>query len=237
MSVALVVIVTLGLALAACTGSQVLPGKSNFAPGKPGKITVAVKGLKDMGRDGDTELAHVNPEEKRMLKKMGGSGTINPKTGLKEFRFGGGGHGASNDSRENDRGSDRDDGRSGAKAPSKADWGRAVDSLGPSKAPDRSWAGGLDDDSGSVTIERRKSILDVAPGDEGGGQDQRDGSLILNITTQPEGGELGGGAAEVAGKKDDEKRAGRAASILSGTEGIRDKLGRSGRRGVGKSLG
>mgnify|MGYP003135907383 CR=1 FL=1 len=37
------------------------------------------------GRFGDTELAHVNPQEKAMLEKMGGSGTINPKTGLKEY--------------------------------------------------------------------------------------------------------------------------------------------------------
>jgi len=38
-----------------------------------------------MGRRGDTELAHVNPYEKMILKKMGGSGAINPRTGLREF--------------------------------------------------------------------------------------------------------------------------------------------------------
>ena len=37
------------------------------------------------GRFGDTELAHVNPREKAMLKAMGGSGTINPDTGLREY--------------------------------------------------------------------------------------------------------------------------------------------------------
>ncbi len=37
------------------------------------------------GRNGDTELAHVNPEEKALLESLGGSGTINPNTGLKEF--------------------------------------------------------------------------------------------------------------------------------------------------------
>ena len=37
------------------------------------------------GRNGDTELAHVNPREKAMLQAMGGSGTINPKTGLREY--------------------------------------------------------------------------------------------------------------------------------------------------------
>jgi len=37
------------------------------------------------GRNGDTELAHVNPEEKALLKSLGGSGTINPVTGLREY--------------------------------------------------------------------------------------------------------------------------------------------------------
>lgn len=43
--------------------------------------------LAAMGRFGDTELAHVNPKEKTMLKAMGGSGTTNPKTGLKEYHW------------------------------------------------------------------------------------------------------------------------------------------------------
>jgi len=38
-----------------------------------------------MGRNGDTLLAHINPREAAMLKKMGGSGTINPRTGLLQF--------------------------------------------------------------------------------------------------------------------------------------------------------
>ena len=37
------------------------------------------------GRYGDTMLAHISPEEAQMLKAMGGSGTINPVTGLPEF--------------------------------------------------------------------------------------------------------------------------------------------------------
>jgi hypothetical protein len=43
------------------------------------------------GTDGDTELAHVNPFEVRMLKYYGGSGTVNTTTGLREFKSGGGG--------------------------------------------------------------------------------------------------------------------------------------------------
>lgn len=39
------------------------------------------------GRGGDTILAHINPLEAKILKKAGGSGTINPDTGLPEFLF------------------------------------------------------------------------------------------------------------------------------------------------------
>lgn len=37
------------------------------------------------GRDGDTILAHINPMEANMLEAAGGSGTINPHTGLPEY--------------------------------------------------------------------------------------------------------------------------------------------------------
>jgi SOS response regulatory protein OraA/RecX len=40
-----------------------------------------------MGRNGDTMLAHINPEEAAVLKQMGGTGTINPATGLPEYGF------------------------------------------------------------------------------------------------------------------------------------------------------
>jgi hypothetical protein len=39
------------------------------------------------GRNGDTELAHINPIEAQVLKSLGGSGTINPATGLREYSF------------------------------------------------------------------------------------------------------------------------------------------------------
>jgi hypothetical protein len=38
-----------------------------------------------MGRNGDTELAHITPFEARILQAYGGSGTINPYTGQPEF--------------------------------------------------------------------------------------------------------------------------------------------------------
>jgi hypothetical protein len=44
--------------------------------------------LASKGRGGDSILAHINPEEAAMLKRRGGSGTINPATGLPEFKGG-----------------------------------------------------------------------------------------------------------------------------------------------------
>jgi len=41
--------------------------------------------LQSLGRKGDKILAHITPEEAEMLKEEGGSGTINPNTGLPEF--------------------------------------------------------------------------------------------------------------------------------------------------------
>jgi len=40
------------------------------------------------GRGGDSILAHITPEEAQMLRSRGGSGTINPATGLPEFKGG-----------------------------------------------------------------------------------------------------------------------------------------------------
>jgi len=44
--------------------------------------------LQDKGRKGDTILAHINPREAALLREQGGSGTINPETGLMEFEDG-----------------------------------------------------------------------------------------------------------------------------------------------------
>ena len=43
-----------------------------------------LKKIAKAGRNGDTMLAHVTPEESALLKSLGGSGTINPYTGLPE---------------------------------------------------------------------------------------------------------------------------------------------------------
>ena len=46
--------------------------------------------LAGYGIEGDTELAHVNTFEASLLKSLGGSGTINEITGLREYKSGGG---------------------------------------------------------------------------------------------------------------------------------------------------
>jgi hypothetical protein len=41
--------------------------------------------MQQMGRGGDTMLAHINPQEAALLRRLGGSATINPATGLPEY--------------------------------------------------------------------------------------------------------------------------------------------------------
>lgn len=48
-------------------------------------VKKAVDLVKKSGRSGDTQLVHVTAREIAALKKMGGRGTVNPKTGLLEF--------------------------------------------------------------------------------------------------------------------------------------------------------
>ena len=44
-----------------------------------------IASLAQYGRNGDTMLAHITPEEAALLKARGGAGTINPVTGLPEY--------------------------------------------------------------------------------------------------------------------------------------------------------
>jgi hypothetical protein len=46
----------------------------------------AAEMIRRRGREGDTVLAHINPQEAGILQLLGGSGTINPYTGLPEFK-------------------------------------------------------------------------------------------------------------------------------------------------------
>ena len=52
---------------------------------KAGGLASIAKEVKKAGRHGDTVLAHISPDEAGILKLLGGSATINPRTGLPEF--------------------------------------------------------------------------------------------------------------------------------------------------------
>lgn len=60
-------------------------GKQGYARGG---LRVAGRKLQAAGRGGDSILAHINPREAEMLRRMGGNGTINPNTGLREYKSG-----------------------------------------------------------------------------------------------------------------------------------------------------
>ena len=53
-----------------------------------GGLATAARRVAAAGRGGDTQLAHINDREAEMLKRMGGAGTINPTTGLHEYKGG-----------------------------------------------------------------------------------------------------------------------------------------------------
>jgi hypothetical protein len=60
------------------------PTPQGFAAGGMVMNPIAA-GIASLGRNGDTMLAHITPQEARMLRRAGGSGSINPATGLPEF--------------------------------------------------------------------------------------------------------------------------------------------------------
>jgi hypothetical protein len=60
------------------------PLVQGFAAGGLVRNPIA-QGIASLGRNGDTMLAHITPGEARMLRRRGGSGTINPATGLPEY--------------------------------------------------------------------------------------------------------------------------------------------------------
>jgi hypothetical protein len=59
----------------------------NFKEGGIASLPAMAERVQDAGRNGDTVLAHITPEEAGILQLLGGSGAINPKTGLQEFGF------------------------------------------------------------------------------------------------------------------------------------------------------
>ena len=59
------------------------------------KVWLLKKLLNDVskhGHDGDVYLAHINKFEDKLLKTVGGEGSINPDTGLVQYKGGGGGN-------------------------------------------------------------------------------------------------------------------------------------------------
>lgn len=58
-----------------------------FAKGGIVSLRQSAQKLQAAGRGGDSMLAHITPREAKMLKSIGGGGTINPKTGLLEFKW------------------------------------------------------------------------------------------------------------------------------------------------------
>ena len=51
-----------------------------------GGLMVAGRHLANRGQGGDSMLAHVNPREAEILRRMGGQGTVNPNTGIAEYK-------------------------------------------------------------------------------------------------------------------------------------------------------
>ena len=83
-------IATLGMVLLEAKRQRMQAAPEQAMPQPPmqlaaGGIAEATRMLAGKGRMGDTMLAHINEDEARLLKRYGGSGTINPETGLREF--------------------------------------------------------------------------------------------------------------------------------------------------------
>lgn len=72
--------------LAALYGLQERRPQSAVQEFSHGGLGRSASQLQSMGRAGDTILAHINPKEAEILRRMGGGGTINPNTGLVEFK-------------------------------------------------------------------------------------------------------------------------------------------------------
>jgi hypothetical protein len=75
----------LNLALDQMAGASMPMTTQQFAEGGIVSLKPIAKMLAAQGRNGDTMLAHITPAEARLLRRYGGSGTINPITGLPEF--------------------------------------------------------------------------------------------------------------------------------------------------------
>jgi len=67
-------------------GARTMKTIEMMAGGGMNTVQELAEMIRKMGRGKDKILAHITPEEAAMLKRMGGSGKINPLTGLPEFQ-------------------------------------------------------------------------------------------------------------------------------------------------------
>jgi len=113
----------------------------------PAQMQKIAQHMSSMGRNGDTQLIHVMPEEVALLEAIGGSGSVNPHTGLKEFFLGtdygglgdmidGGGPGGSGNTFDNDNDPDNEVGGIAAVSNSLSGAGHANDGLNDDNSRD-----------------------------------------------------------------------------------------------------
>jgi hypothetical protein len=100
--------------------------------------------MQQQGRGGDTVLAHITPDEARMLKRRGGAGTRNPVTGLLEFYDADSGQGGDPSGGDSGGGGGGDSG-GGDSGWGGGDWGSNVDFGGPMGTPDYGAGSGFAD--------------------------------------------------------------------------------------------
>jgi hypothetical protein len=136
--------------------------------------------LGSLGQNGDSMVAHINPQEAALLKALGGSGTINPRTGLRQFDGPGDGPG---DDGDGPPGGDPSDGDTGTDPDANDDSGQGtadgVGSDGSSVGMDN--PPGFANDFGLPPDER--SSMDpesVTPGTDPSGDDAGFFSSMLN---------------------------------------------------------
>lgn len=75
----------LNMAVDQMRGPETMMPPQGFAKGGIASLKPMAREMAAAGRYGDTMLAHISPMEAQMLRRYGGSGTINPTTGLPEF--------------------------------------------------------------------------------------------------------------------------------------------------------
>jgi hypothetical protein len=147
------------------------------------------KSIQSHGKNGDTILAHINPEEAQLLKEMGGSGDINVHTGLPQFYFGDiSSYGGSTPSGS----SSSYDGRDSSSSNQSPSYGGGSSWSGGGNSFSNSGGGSFSDFGGSM----------VSDGGSMGGVDYNDGGADFggqNVSSWSGGGNGGGGSFGISG--------------------------------------